>query len=155
MTTNATEIKSEAAPKAAPKKDAPKKAELIAPENQKNGDENLEYYKEWGKRRIDCTINVANSAADKVIQLTVPSPSNPKKSIPIEVLCGERIKEGLPIFAVEQIENAYTVEMKEIPKHRRTGDVGETHEMVKMPLYTVKRHGEVENPKPIGSIKAQ
>lgn len=138
-----------------------KETKMVPPSEQKDAAENEAYYREWGKQRVDCTIQVANPSADKVIKIAVPDPSKPNKSVPIEILCGERVKGGVPIYAVEQIENAYTVEMKEIPKHRRQGDVGLTYETIRMPMYTVKRHSTpdnpgalVENPAPIGNIKS-
>lgn len=98
-----------------------------------------------------CTVYATQPSASKVFKFNVPHPTR-DTPILFEGRHGIEIPTGLPQFAIDCLENAYSVMMVETTSDERSkqGDVGLSHKQVKVPMYRVDKGKKIENPKPLG-----
>lgn len=109
-------------------------------------------FKKKYSRRWRCKVE-AIRRGDTFWEVTVPDPSNRDRPIPLKGHCGHWIEEGLPLHAIDCLQNAYYTETRE-RKAPSSVDRAVEVESVRVPLYRVTVGEEIENPKPIGRSNA-
>lgn len=111
-------------------------------------------YKARMSRRWRCQVNSMRKGVQH-FELIVPSPSNPDKPIPVRGHCGVIIEEGLTKYVIDQLQSEHHMELMEVPTPSNPSgeDQGLNHRSVPVYHYQVQVFEEVENPKPLGSVK--
>lgn len=123
--------------------------EVLEKKNKVN--EGLEHYKQNGGRRWRCKVESTRSGVQH-FEMIIADPSNPSRPVPIRGRCGVIIEEGLPQFAIDRLKESYRMETTDVPANPNA-TAGLDTRAIKVPNYTVEIFNEVQNPKPIGTVK--
>ena len=83
-------------------------------EERENQDEADHYYATEGLKRYECIVK-SSRKGEKQFELSVPNPANPARAVILKGYCGVRIKDGLPMTAIDALESAYDYETEEKP----------------------------------------
>jgi hypothetical protein len=110
-----------------------------------------EYYETEGKKRYRCIVT-STRRGEKTFELMVENPSNIEKPVRLNGKLGVEIKDGLPMVAIQRLENAFDIVSEDIPANNDPNVFSQTtFKTSGVPRYNVKILGEVESPKPLGS----
>ena len=119
-------------------------------EKDKFSEGQIDYMKNGG-RRWRCKVESTRSGVQH-FELYIADPRNMKRAVKIMGRCGVIIEEGLPKFVIDHLKEEYRTETRVVPQDP-TKEAGLLHEMVRIRNYAVDVYEEIENPKPIGSVK--
>jgi hypothetical protein len=110
-----------------------------------------DYYKTEGLKRYRCIVT-SSRKGEKTFEMFVENPSDTNKPVKLNGKLGVELKDGLPMYAIQRLEEAYDLVAEESAINQDPNVVSQkTFSTNKMPRYNVRVLGEVENPKRLGS----
>lgn len=115
-------------------------------------EQSREVYRKTGHKRYRCTVESLRKGI-KYFDLIIPHPETDR---PIKVMgsCGVILEDGITRYTINSLQNSYTMRTEEIPLEDQNlrASLAITYTSTRVPNFRVTIHGEIENPKPVGSI---
>ena len=111
----------------------------------------VEDYKKNGGRRWRCLVESTRPGVQH-FEMIIADPKNPRRPVKIQGRCGMIIEEGLTKFVIDHLKGEYRTQTQAVPQDP-TKESGLLHKQVRIRNYTVDIFEEIENPKPVGSVK--
>lgn len=111
---------------------------------ERNDDDDIKaWYRENGSKRFKCKIT-STRKGEKTFELMCERPENPNKPKLVRGKLGVWLNDGLPMYVLNRLQEAFDSTAEELDERQMTGDSGRIFSQGRIPRYNVQIGEEVK-----------